>query len=44
MSSPQKIRVVIVDDHNMLRQGLAVYIHDFDDLELDVFWHVTVKI
>ena len=34
MSSPQKIRVVIVDDHNMLRQGLAVYIHDFDDLEL----------
>lgn len=34
MSSQQKIRVIIVDDHNMLRQGFAVYIHDFDDLEL----------
>ncbi len=34
MASQQKIRVVIVDDHDMLRQGLALYINMFDDLEL----------
>ncbi len=34
MISQPKIRVVIVDDHDMLRQGLVVYIDAFDDLEL----------
>jgi NarL family two-component system response regulator LiaR len=34
MTSQEKIRVAIVDDHDMLRQGLAIYINTFDDLEL----------
>jgi NarL family two-component system response regulator LiaR len=34
MISQPNIRVIIVDDHDMLRQGLAVYISAFDDLEL----------
>ncbi len=32
---PQKpIRIVIVDDHAMLRKGLAVFLMSYDDLEL----------
>ena len=34
MAPQSKIRVIIVDDHDMLRQGLAVYIDSFADLEL----------
>lgn len=34
MNSQEKIRVIIVDDHHILRQGFAVYIQDFEDLEL----------
>lgn len=34
MISQPNIRVIIVDDHDMLRQGLAIYISMFADLEL----------
>jgi two-component system, NarL family, response regulator LiaR len=34
MSSKPKIRVLIVDDHDMVRQGLSVFIEAFPDLEL----------
>jgi len=34
MDEPQPIRVVIVDDHDMIRSGLAVFLEAFDDLKL----------
>lgn len=34
MVSQSPIRVMIVDDHAMLRQGLAVFLMSYDDLEL----------
>lgn len=32
--SPQPIRVILVDDHTMVRRGLATMLKIFDDLEL----------
>jgi NarL family two-component system response regulator LiaR len=34
MHNPQNIRVLIVDDHEMVRKGLGLFIDGFDDLEL----------
>jgi NarL family two-component system response regulator LiaR len=34
MISPQPIRVMLVDDHTMVRRGLATFLEVFDDLEL----------
>ncbi len=34
MSHPQPIRVMLVDDHTMVRRGLATFLKVFDDLEL----------
>lgn len=34
MNESQPIRVVIVDDHDMIRSGLAVFLEAFDDLRL----------
>jgi len=34
MSSSQSIRVMLVDDHAMVRRGLATFLKVFDDLEL----------
>ena len=34
MSDKNKIRVLIVDDHDMLREGLATFLRAFDDLKL----------
>jgi len=34
MDEPRPIRVVIVDDHDMIRSGLAVFLEAFDDLKL----------
>ncbi|RLC76280.1 MAG: DNA-binding response regulator [Chloroflexi bacterium] len=34
MTKPSHIRVLIVDDHAMLRRGLATFLLSFDDLEL----------
>src|SRR5512136_2925271 len=34
MDESQPIRVVIVDDHDMIRSGLAVFLAAFDDLKL----------
>lgn len=34
MSSRPTIRVMVVDDHQMVRNGLAMFIKGFDDLEL----------
>lgn len=33
-TSPNPIRVVLVDDHDMVRRGLATFLAVFDDLEL----------
>ncbi len=33
-SSPQPIRVMLVDDHTMVRRGLATFLKVFDDLQL----------
>ena len=34
MSPPPRIRVLVVDDHAMVRRGLATFLKAFDDLEL----------
>ena len=34
MSDSNRIRIVIVDDHAMVRRGLAAFLKAFDDLEL----------
>jgi NarL family two-component system response regulator LiaR len=34
MSASQKIRVMLVDDHNVVRSGLATFLRAYDDLEL----------
>jgi DNA-binding NarL/FixJ family response regulator len=34
MINPKKISVFIVDDHDMVRAGLSVFLESFDDLEL----------
>lgn len=32
--APRRIRVLLVDDHEMIRRGLALFLRAFDDLEL----------
>jgi NarL family two-component system response regulator LiaR len=34
MNTPQKIRVMLVDDHNVVRSGLATFLRAYKDLEL----------
>jgi two-component system, NarL family, response regulator LiaR len=34
MPTPQKIRVMLVDDHNVVRSGLATFLRAYEDLEL----------
>ena len=34
MSSDRPIRVLLVDDHEIVRRGLAVFLDGFDDMEL----------
>jgi NarL family two-component system response regulator LiaR len=34
MNTPEKIRVMLVDDHNVVRSGLATFLRAFEDLEL----------
>jgi NarL family two-component system response regulator LiaR len=34
MDTPQKIMVMLVDDHNVVRSGLATFLRAYDDLEL----------
>lgn len=34
MTEPNTIRVLIADDHGMVREGLVVFLNAFDDLEL----------
>lgn len=33
MATPSKIRIIIVDDHDMLRRGLVTFLDAFSDLE-----------
>jgi two-component system, NarL family, response regulator LiaR len=34
MNTPQTIRVMLVDDHNVVRSGLATFLRAYEDLEL----------
>ncbi|MBE2224654.1 MAG: response regulator transcription factor, partial [Anaerolineae bacterium] len=34
MTDPYKIRLLVVDDHDMLREGLAAFLRAFPDLDL----------
>jgi len=34
MNTPQMIRVMLVDDHNVVRSGLATFLRAYEDLEL----------
>ncbi|MBL8117296.1 MAG: response regulator transcription factor [Anaerolineae bacterium] len=34
MTASQKIKVLVVDDHNMVRKGLIVLLENFDDFEV----------
>ena len=34
MTQPRRLRVLLVDDHTMVRRGLATFLKAFDDLEL----------
>jgi NarL family two-component system response regulator LiaR len=34
MTEPNRVRVLIVDDHAVVRSGLAAFLHAYDDLEL----------
>lgn len=34
MNTPQKIQVMLVDDHKVVRSGLATFLKAYDDLEL----------
>ncbi len=34
MNTPEKIRVMLVDDHNVVRSGLATFLRAYEDLEL----------
>jgi len=34
MNTPQTIQVMLVDDHNVVRRGLATFLRAYDDLEL----------
>jgi NarL family two-component system response regulator LiaR len=34
MNKPQMIQVMLVDDHNVVRSGLATFLRAYDDLEL----------
>ena len=34
MDTPQTIQVMLVDDHNVVRSGLATFLRAYDDLEL----------
>ena len=34
MNTPQTIQVMLVDDHNVVRSGLATFLKAYDDLEL----------
>jgi NarL family two-component system response regulator LiaR len=34
MNTPEKIRVMLVDDHNVVRSGLATFLRAYDDLDL----------
>jgi NarL family two-component system response regulator LiaR len=34
MTEPRRLRVLLVDDHAMVRRGLATFLKAFDDLEL----------
>ena len=34
MNTPHTIRVLLVDDHNVVRSGLATFLRAYDDLEL----------
>ncbi len=34
MDTPHKIKVMLVDDHNVVRSGLATFLRAYDDLEL----------
>jgi len=34
MSAAKPIRIMLVDDHDMVRRGLAVFLEAFPDMEL----------